>query len=257
MRLTRRTFMKLSGIAAMHSMVFSRNLFAGYAGKIPVLMYHDISALYRDDYTVTPSLFASQMEWLYSNGYKTLFLKDASSSMNSGIENAVIITFDDGYASFMDYVFPLLKEYGFKATINIIGKYVGGVLGENMPMLHWDEYRHLVRSGLVDLGCHLYNLHSPMDNVLTASEKKISDDISLFQQIFRREMGRSTDILAWPYGKYNLQSIELAKKAGFRYILTSNAGYLTKKSDLNEIPRLNINNKIDLISFQQYIGVRP
>lgn len=257
MRLTRRTFLKLSGIAAMHSMVFSGNLFAGYSLKIPVLMYHDISDLYRDDYTVSPSLFASQMEWLYSNGYKTMFLKDVQGSINGGIENTVIITFDDGYASFMDYVFPLLKEYEFRATINIIGKYVGGVLGENMPMLHWDEYRHLIKSGLVDLGCHLHSLHSPADNVLTASEKKISDDISLFQEIFRREIGRSADILAWPYGKYNRQSIELARKAGFKYILTSNEGYLTKDNSLNEIPRLNINNRIDLITFQQYIGVRP
>jgi peptidoglycan/xylan/chitin deacetylase (PgdA/CDA1 family) len=100
------------------------------------------------------------MEWLYSNGYSAISLSRLKDSQLP--EKAVVITFDDGYASFMDFSFPLLQSYRFKATINIIGNAVGSYLpmAGNRPMLSWDEYRYLTAGGIVDLGCHTFKLHA-------------------------------------------------------------------------------------------------
>lgn len=252
MNLTRRSFLKLSG-AAIAFLSMGENLFAK-GGAIPVLLYHDISDEFRDGYTIPPSLFSAQMEWLYSNGYRTLSFKEIGTFMEKSGEKVVIITFDDGYASFMDYAFPLFKEYNFKATINIIGQPVGSFirLGGNRPLLSWDEYRYLKKSGLVDLGCHTYNLHSG-SGALAVSEKELENDLLFFQEVIKKETGSDTEILAWPYGKYNKKSVKIARKAGFKYLLTSNEGHLNKESNLDEIPRLNLNDRFDLVSFQQYI----
>ena len=51
--------------------------------------------------------------------------------------------------------------------------------------------------------------------------------------------------------------IEIAREAGFVYFLTANEGYIEKGSVVSELPRLNINGRPDLISFQQYIGATP
>ncbi|MDH4230539.1 MAG: polysaccharide deacetylase family protein [Nitrospirota bacterium] len=253
MHITRRDFLKFSG-AGIAFLSLPQNLWAKTT-SIPVLMYHDISSQFVDDYTVSPSLFSAQMEWLHSMGYHTLFFSEAESFIEKNNDRAVIITFDDGYASILDYAFPLLKEYGFKATVNIIGKHTGAFikLGGNRPLLSWDEYRYLGDSGLIDLGCHTHNLHSRR---LAAdfSESLLEEDLKGFQEILKQETGKRTEILAWPYGIYTGKSIAIAEKAGFRYILTSNEGYLRKESSLLEIPRLNINDKLDLISFQQYLG---
>lgn len=256
MNLTRRKFLKLFSLTILLSLSMPKNLLAR-AIRIPVLLYHDISDHFRDDYTTSPALFSAQMEWLYSHGYKAISFQEADRIKGRETEKAVIITFDDGHASFLDFVFPLLKEYGFKATVNIIGEYVGTFMriGGNRPMLSWDEYRYLAGSDLVDLGCHTYNLHLKK-GVLAASEEQLENDLKLFQETVRREMGKVAEILAWPYGIYDKKSIEIAKKVGFKYIMTSSEGYLGKDRNLLEIPRLNINNRFDLVSFREYIGER-
>ncbi|MDI6753524.1 MAG: polysaccharide deacetylase family protein [Thermodesulfobacteriota bacterium] len=248
--------MKLSSGAFILPLSLPKNLFADYL-KIPVLMYHDISNEFDDEYTISPPLFAAQMEWLYSNGYKTIFFNEVDKFIKPGDDRAAIITFDDGYASFGSYTFPLLKEYGFKATINAIGKHIGSYikLARNRPLLSWDEYRHFIKSGLVELGCHTYDLHIYKSGlgILGFTQKEIEDDFRLFQDVAKKETGHDTKILAWPYGLYDKKTMNIAQRAGFKYILTSNEGYLQKDSDLLKIPRRNINNRHDLVSFQQYL----
>lgn len=257
MNITRRDFLKITSTCTL-LLTLPKNLFAKVT-KIPVLLYHDISEEFKDFYTITPALFASQMEWLYASGYKATTLREIKEIFDIDHSKSVILTFDDGYASFMDYVFPLLKEYGFKATINILGKYVGTFvdISGNRPMLSWDEYRYLTKSGVVDLGCHSYNMHIRRNGrrgVSIFSKKERKEDLLLFQEIFHKEIGNSVDILAWPYGAYDKDSIEIATKAGFNYILTSDEGCLTKDSNLQEIPRNTINNKFDFDTFKNYLG---
>lgn len=253
MHVTRREFLKLTGAGIVWSLL-PKHAFAE-ALSIPVLMYHDISNHFRDDYTVSPAAFSAQMEWLYCSGYRTLFFSDLDTLDEDRSGKPVIITFDDGYASFSDHAFPVLREYGFRATVNIIGKHAGSYInmGGNRPLLSWDEYRYLHGSGLVALGCHTYNLHF-LGKAHSHDEKEIENDLLLFQEIFRRELGRNTELLAWPFGIYSKRTVAIARKAGFKYIMTSNEGYLKTGDSLLEIPRLNINNKLDMVSFQQYIG---
>ena len=258
MNITRRDFLKIS-FALAFSLTFPKNLFARSI-RIPIFLYHDISHQFKDDYTISPANFASQMEWLYAHGYKAVSIRDLQKYFNCGDEKIVLLTFDDGYASFMDYAFPLLREYDFRATINIIGKYVGTYIKiyGNRPMLSWDEYRYLIGSNFVDLGCHTYNMHVWRDGkgITAFSEKERENDLLLFQDIFQKETGRTTDILAWPYGIFDNESIEIAKQAGFQYIFTSNEGFLTDINNFQEIPRKNISNRINISTLKSYIGER-
>jgi peptidoglycan/xylan/chitin deacetylase (PgdA/CDA1 family) len=251
MPLTRRDFLKASSGVFILPLSFPQDLL-GDSVKIPVLMYHDISNEINDEYTVSPSFFSAHMEWLYSNGYKTLFFTEVEGSFRDADQPAVIITFDDGYASFGSYAFPLLKEYGFKATVNAIGKNIGGYikLGVNRPLLSWDEYRSFMKSGLVELGCHTYNLHIYKSGLGLSgfSPKEVEDDFRLFQDIAHKETGHRARILSWPYGIYDEKTIKVAQDTSFMYALTSDEG-----SHPLKIPRWHMNNSHDLISFQQYV----
>lgn len=259
MNVTRRTFIKLSAAAALWASALPRFANATGAGMtsagIPVLLYHDITGFDQDEYTIPPSSFAAQMEWLYANGYNTLFLNDMDEALRSGDRRTVIITFDDGNTSFMDYAFPLLKQYGFKATMNIIGQAVDLhlLLDDEKPVVSWDECRYLMQTGLVDLGCHSFALHTP-GGVRAVPYDALEKDLILFQEKFKKELGRPCSIIAWPYGIYDGTCAAIAKKTGFTYMLTSDEGYVGKETSPSQFPRLNINGKLDLESFQQYIG---
>lgn len=254
MTLTRRDFFKVCAGTFLIPPIITQRGWCN-SGKIPVLLYHDISNTIKDDYTISPAQFAAQMEWLYSEGYQTLLFHEIRSIPEDKLEKKIVITFDDGYASFIDYAFPLLQIYQFKATLNLIGARVGTFLrfGENRPLLSWEEYRYLLRSGLVDLGCHTYELHHSR-GVLSVSDSKLHSDLERFQEVAQRETGSPFKVLAWPFGYFNEQSIQIAKKLGFQYFLTSKEGFFQRTSGWDKIPRLNVNYKLDLVSFKQYIG---
>lgn len=259
MSMTRRTFLKITGAAALSTAALPYTLDAAGSEpsliRVPVLLYHTISDLVHDDYTISPSTFSAQMEWLYASGYRALTLKDAGEFLRRDAGRAVVITFDDGDTSFIDYAFPLLKEYGFTATMNIIGKAVETHkhIDIDRPVMSWDECRYLLASGLIELGCHSYALHSP-GGVLTASYEAIGADLERFQEHARKELGRPCTTLAWPYGIYDAKCIEIARRAGFTHLLTSRRGFLEKGSDMSDLPRLNVNNAFDLASFRKYLG---
>ena len=249
MKISRREFIRLGGVLA--ASICAPALARGMSMEVPVLLYHDISDGFRDPYTISPALFAAHMEWLHNNGFRAVPLRDIARSPGNG--KTVVITFDDGYASYMEYAFPLFREYGFHSTINVIGALAGTYLrdGGNRPMLAWDEYRHLLQSGRVDIGCHSYGLHSAAHKgVMGVSGETLRQDLGTFREVLRRETGKSTDILAWPYGLYDAKRIAIARKEGFRYLLTSREASFAASGDLAEIPRRNIDNLYDITSFR-------
>lgn len=253
----RRDFLKLS-LFSMMAAGGNISLFGNdEASSVVVLMYHDINPYAQDPYSVKPADFASQMEWLYLEGYTTLFVDEVHAFVQNGGKKGIVITFDDGYFSFLSYAYPFLSRYGFKATINFIGESVGSWMhyGINRPMLSWDEYRYLLNEGRVRLGCHTYRLHKMTSNIFKLSPRELLDDLVLFQETLKHETGKISTVIAWPFGKYRQREIDIAKKAGFIYFLTSNEeNWNIIKKRIDEIPRLSISYKLDLISYRQYIS---
>ncbi len=252
MKISRREFIRLGG--ALAASIGVPALARETPVEVPVLLYHDISDEYRDPYTISPSLFAAQMEWLHNNGFRAVPLREIVRLPENG--KAVVITFDDGYASYMDYGFPLFREYGFHTTVNVIGSLAGTYLheGGNRPLMAWDEYRHLLKSGLVEIGCHTHGLHSfARRGVLGISGETLRQDLRTFREVLRRETGRSTDILAWPYGLYDARRVSIAREEGFRHLLTSRNASFPGSGDIAEIPRRNINELHDIASFRTWV----
>lgn len=260
MILSRRGFLKVSGAAMLW--LSCPGSMAARAVSIPVLVYHDIDPLPGEPEDLRPSLFAAELEWLYEAGYRAISPDELEKTTGETAGRAVVITFDDGYASFLDYVFPLLSQYGMKATVNIIGKHMGSYVRGNDPRLSWDECRFLRASGLVDIGCHSYGLHAwhrgqARASAVAAFNEQLPEDLRRFQDVYTREMGRPATILAWPYGMHDSRSIEIAGQAGFRFLLTSVSRYFVRGEGRSDIPRFTMRGDDALLRFRELLEARP
>src|SRR5437870_13741051 len=98
----------------------------------PVLCYHRIGGPAELGVTrVAKSVFARQMTTLARAGWKTLTLDQFAERLRSGDSAfrtphpAFLLTFDDGYASLAEHVYPVLADVGFTATTFLITDYVG------------------------------------------------------------------------------------------------------------------------------------
>ena len=72
--------------------------------------------------TISKKTLISHFNWLKSNGYNVVSWQeviDAQAGKKPLPDKAVLLTFDDGYESFYRIVFPLLKEYNYKAVFAV------------------------------------------------------------------------------------------------------------------------------------------
>ena len=97
-------------------------------GGFPILTYHSI-----DDsgslISVSPAAFGAQMEYLHSNGFRALSLRDYVTRLPLGrlpARGAFVITFDDGFRNVHEIALPILRRLGFAATVFVPTDHVGG-----------------------------------------------------------------------------------------------------------------------------------
>src|SRR5207247_7240212 len=115
--------------------------------------------------------------------YQTMPLKEIATCIRerrSFPSKTVAITFDDGYKNFHGEAFPVLKEFGFQATVFLVTGYCGKDNRWNgqpsgipkLDLLNGDEILEMASHG-IDFGSHTVN--HPDLTKLSANEA--SDEI--------------------------------------------------------------------------------
>ncbi len=92
-------------------------------------MYHRIWPGQQDGLTLTPEQLREQWQYLKKEGYNALSLQEflaVAKGEQPRPHKAVLFTFDDGYRNNLTYMYPLLKELGWCATIFIIAHTLDG-----------------------------------------------------------------------------------------------------------------------------------
>ena len=115
------------------------------------------------------------MHWRLAFFYALLSVAGTVAAIEPVPNGLVVLTFDDAVQSHFQIARPLLKEYGFPATLFVSTDQVGG--GD---FLDWKELRELQGEG-VEIGnhsaSHAYLLDRNPDEEVDALEKRILADI--------------------------------------------------------------------------------
>ncbi|MDG0817714.1 poly-beta-1,6-N-acetyl-D-glucosamine N-deacetylase PgaB [Bdellovibrio svalbardensis] len=212
-----------------------------------VLCYHDVSKTPpKDAYGITLAQLQEQFEFLQKN-YAIVSIDDvilASQGKKTLPAKAVLITFDDGLASFYDLVYPLLKRYKLPAVFAVVGKWVEdgkapdyGYADVNPPMVTWKQLKEMSDSGLVAVVSHTYDMHhghifNPQGNEQASAgflrfnlesksfetEKdffaRVKTDLAKNEDLIRKHIGKNYPLIVWPYGTYNGLSQKAATELG-------------------------------------------
>lgn len=104
--------------------LLAANQLLNYArrNRLRILMYHSISDTPGDRLAVRAELFAASMRYLAELGFQVLSLEQACALLrsNGDLRKNIVLTFDDGYDDFLTTAVPVLKEYGFHATLFVV-----------------------------------------------------------------------------------------------------------------------------------------
>lgn len=185
----------------------------------PILGYHSIDNSC-SPISVPPILFAKQMEYLKSSDYICVSLKELHGwvmSHNNLPEKAVVLTFDDGFQSNYKNLFPILKRFGFNATIFLTTDFIGRRMTwrkakgiPDFPMLSWEQIR-IMQSYGID-----FQSHGASHSFLTTlSEEELEREISRSVEEIEERLGKKTEFFCYPYGDHNTNTIRILKRMGF------------------------------------------
>jgi biofilm PGA synthesis lipoprotein PgaB len=245
---------------------------------VPIICYHDVGGTVNNEYSVTKETLINHLSYLKVNGYHPISLEQYIAYMKDGAplpEKPVMLTFDDGYISFYNEVFPLLKQYNYPAVFAIVGSWLEYAPADLGKLVSWQQLRELDASGLVTIASHSFRSHhftiiNPQgdrgeflsaltyDNgryeTMDEFHKRVYDDLEQSQQQFQKELGHKVQGLVWPYGEYNLPAIEIAKQNGFEAMLGLGGGMnVVGQKGLVEARRGIIMNNPNTLLFASFI----
>lgn len=202
---------------------------------IPVLLYHVVKPEPdpANPWQFSLSEFEKHMAYLKENGYRTLTLKQYFNILDKKAampEKPILLTFDDNSSDFYQYVYPILLQYGMKATEFTVSDWVNG--SWNMTS---EEMRTIKENG-VDIQNH--SVTHPF--LADLSKEQQYAEINHATAALKELTGKSTDVFAYPYGNYNEDTISTLKELGFRGAFKVGGGISTDQSDRYELPRIMI-----------------
>lgn len=194
--------------------------------KVPVLCYHYFSGTCNSSLCTTSTDFDNQMKYLKDNGYWVITLEAllGFTKYDETIpENAVVITIDDGYRSGYEIAYPILKEYGFVATLFVYTDFVGSCRNA----VTWDQLKEMKAHGFeveshTLTHCDLSKKNEAEDDA--AYTEKITREIVESKALLDKMLHQNTFAIAFPYGRYNGKVLDICKEAGYKLGLTVKRG---------------------------------
>jgi len=193
---------------------------------VPVLSYHHFSLDRADKLTVTKSTFEEQMKFLKDRGYRVITLDqlfDFLEFKGQIPKKSVVINIDDGWRSTYDITFPILKKYGYPATLFV---YTDLIVGSEKT-LSWDLIQEMANNGM-DIQCHTktHRRLTTIDQKESFKEyfEAIEKELSACEAMIKKKLNKEVKYLAYPYGDTNPLVIELLKKHGYRGAFTIKRG---------------------------------
>lgn len=211
------------------------------------LLYHRFNESKYPSTSISKELFRQQLSYLKKNQYEVLNLSDAILKLRSkkGKGRYVVITIDDAFKSFMEHGFPILKEFGFPATLFINTETVG-----SGDYLTWNDLKILTDHN-IEIGNHTHTHDYFLDLDSASRQQTFFEDVQLAQELIRANLNLNPSVFAYPYGEFDKGMIEMVKKMGFFGATAQNSGVMSVYSDLYALPRFPMTDyygKLELFS---------
>ena len=230
--------------------------YKGYQ-TVPVLSYHNFSLGKTDKMTVSKASFEDQMQLLKDMGYRVISLDQLFDFLDFKKQipaKSVVITIDDGWKSVYDIAFPVLKKYGYPATIFVYTN----LINSSRKAMRWEQVIELADNG-IDIQCHTIT-HRDLAGVQEKESFKeyfdaVEKEIVQSSNIIKMNTNKDCRYLAYPFGNSSNMVIAILKKNGFRGAFTVNRGSSPFFINNYMVNRSMIYGEYDLKKFEKALTV--
>ena len=216
--------------------------------RVPVIMYHAVmdDASRLGKYVISPEELESDFKWLSENGYTAILSEDLINYTENGAalpEKPILLTFDDGYADNYTTVYPMLKEFGMKATFFVVPNNL-----DRQHNMTREQIKELSASGVVSIQSHSLT-HANMTK-LNASQQEY--EMKESQRQLRELTGKSPIALTYPEGGYTKTTLSLTARY-YHFGICAGGNRWKISDDFYTIPRYRMHRSTTMAQFEDYV----
>jgi peptidoglycan/xylan/chitin deacetylase (PgdA/CDA1 family) len=227
--------------------------------RVLVLMYHIVAEPRSEQearYCCTPDRFEAQMRHLCDTRTPLVALDAIADAMDGAAtwpEDAVAITFDDGFADTFANALPALERYRIPATMFAVSDRTGEtnrwMSERGFPerrLMSTAELREMNAAG-VTIGSHT-RTHPRLPS-LDADRRR--DEIHGSKVRLEDLLGGAVTAFAYPYGLFDDAARLAVEEAGYRLACSTRSGFNGPDADRYLLRRVEVYGRDNLWQFRQ------
>jgi peptidoglycan/xylan/chitin deacetylase (PgdA/CDA1 family) len=210
---------------------------------VAVLVWHDVVTPKEVWFDTTLETFRAQLEAIKRGGFHVVPLSALRAHLERGTvlpPKALVLTFDDNGHGIYDNAFPLLRRYGYPATLFVHTNFVGKTTTKRHNT--WDQLREMERSGSLDVQSLTAN-HPP--DLRALSDAAVIHELRLSRLSLEKRLGKPVYALVYPEDNYDERLARLAKDNGYELGFTEDWGNAADAANLLLIHRYSILTRFD------------
>lgn len=207
---------------------------------LPVLMYHNVGEKGRH-LNVSPQALARQCRLLRALGFHAITLRDLAEHLQASYlpQRAVVFTFDDALLGVYEHALPVLRDYGWCATVFAVSQR----LGKEADWAPRHHHRVMSHRQLAELHAQGWEVgaHTLTHPYLTRLPPEDAHrEIAQCREELQQLVGVEVCSFCYPYGDFNGQVVQMVQEAGYRIACTVRKGLVRPRDDPFTLPRVPI-----------------
>ena len=199
------------------------------------LMYHRFEENKYPSTNIKITNFKKQLEIIKKNNLKFINPSDFEKELvENKKQRKILLTIDDGFLSFYQNAWPILKINKIPFILFVSTREVG-----SYNYMTWDQIKEISKEDFVEIGNHSHTHEYLIDE----SNEVIKTDIQNSIDIFKKKLGKNSKFFSYPFGEYSVNFKNIIKSLGFKYAFGQHSGVIDETKNFYELPRYPINEK--------------
>ena len=217
---------------------------------IITLMYHRFEENKYPSTNIRMSDFKSHLNLIKNSGFEFVNPnKFQESFKNNSKKKKVLLTIDDGFSSFYQNAWPILKSNKIPFLLFVSTREVG-----KYGYMSWEQIKELSKEDFVHIGNHSHTHEYLVDR----NPEEIIEDLKKSISIFEKELGYKSPFFSYPFGEYSIAFKKIVKNLNFVFAFGQHSGVVDKTKNPLELPRFPINEKYGEIErFKTILNTLP
>jgi peptidoglycan/xylan/chitin deacetylase (PgdA/CDA1 family) len=179
--------------------------------------------------------FKQHIELIKKQGFEFINANEFEKKLiNENNKKKILLTIDDGFLSFYNNAWPILKKEKIPFILFVSTREVG-----KHNYMSWDQIKEISKSNFAHIGNHSHTHEYLVD----MTKDEIQKDLNYSISIFKKKLNKNSLFFSYPFGEYSLPFKKIVKELGFKFAFGQHSGVIDNTKDFLELPRFPINEK--------------